>query len=215
MTRVPRNRHKAEALDVASFCGEGGQMEGERALRQLPRLAEAVRCGDDGFAGATLVRWRAAGEVPPQRGGATRWVIGLHVDTDVVLECQRCLQPLAVPLRVERQVVFVRGEDEAARLDEELEDDVLALPARLDLFGLIEDELLLALPLVPRHEACPHLPAVLQAAGAGPARPADAPPPSGHSDPTRHRPFAGLADLARRGGAKGRGGDGSSGGGSA
>ena len=50
---------------------------------------------------------------------------------------------------------FVKGEDAAAALDAEAEDDVLALTPALDLRELIEDELLLALPLVPRHAHCP------------------------------------------------------------
>ena len=40
-------------------------------------------------------------------------------------------------------------------LDEHSEDDVLALSPAFDMAGLVEDELLLALPLVPKHEHCP------------------------------------------------------------
>lgn len=207
MSRAPRRQHRAEALDVASFCSDGGVLEGERSLGTLPRLVEAVRCGDDGFAGAAAVRWRAAGDVQ-RRSGALRWVIALSIETDVVLECQRCLQPVTLPLRVQRHVVFVPGEDEAARLDEEIEDDVLALPARLDLFGLIEDELLLALPLVPRHLACPrvatgHEPAASGAGGGeGETAPQEADlaarQPDERAGANRHRPFADLARLVKR-----------------
>ena len=73
----------------------------------------------------------------------------------VPLQCQRCLQTLAEPLQVERRIRFVRTEEEATRLDEESEDDVLVQPSRLDLQELLEDELILALPLVPRHTVCP------------------------------------------------------------
>ena len=47
-------------------------------------------------------------------------------------------------------VAFVRGEDAAAELDAESDFDVLTLTRSLDLRELVEDELLLALPLVPR-----------------------------------------------------------------
>ena len=73
----------------------------------------------------------------------------------MTLECQRCLQPMRWPLQAERRIFFVDGEDAAAALDAESDDDVLALTPALDLAELIEDELLLALPLVPRHEHCP------------------------------------------------------------
>ena len=56
----------------------------------------------------------------------------------------------------DKRVRFVRGEAQAEALDNEIEDDVLALPRALDLRELVEDELLLALPIVPRHDGdCP------------------------------------------------------------
>lgn len=60
-----------------------------------------------------------------------------------------------VPLAVDRHFVFVPDEDTAAALDEASDDDVLALAPDFDLRALIEDELLMALPLVPRHDECP------------------------------------------------------------
>ena len=85
-------------------------------------------------------------------------------------------------LEAERRIYFVEGEDAAAALDAENEDDVLALTPTLDLQALVEDELLLALPLVPRHEVCPEpLPRALV-----------------EDDPAREaadHPFAALAAL--------------------
>ena len=57
--------------------------------------------------------------------------------------------------QVERRIRFVDGEDAGGALDADSDDDVLALTPALDLHELVEDELLLALPLVPRHEVCP------------------------------------------------------------
>jgi uncharacterized protein len=56
---------------------------------------------------------------------------------------------------VDRRLRFVRDEAQAETLDAESEDDVLALPRWLDARELVEDEMLLALPLVPRHDRCP------------------------------------------------------------
>ena len=81
----------------------------------------------------------------------------LHLAADVRLAlcCQRCLGPVEETVGVDHALRFVHGEAQAAELDAELEDDVLALERWTDLRELIEDELLLALPLVPRHETCP------------------------------------------------------------
>ena len=89
-----------------------------------------------------------------------------------------------VALEAERRIYFVEGEAAAAALDAETDDDVLALAPSLDVAELIEDELLLSLPLVPRHDNCPEpLP-----------RPfVDVEP---HADPA-DSPFAALAALKR------------------
>jgi uncharacterized protein len=59
------------------------------------------------------------------------------------------------PLRVDRWFHFVETEALAAELDDDSEDDVLVQSSAFDLQELIEDELLLAQPVVPRHETCP------------------------------------------------------------
>ncbi|MBY0467713.1 MAG: YceD family protein, partial [Burkholderiaceae bacterium] len=103
--------------------------------------------------------------------------------THISLECQRCLKPVDVPLVVQRRFLFVHGEDAAAQLDTDSEDDVLALSRTLNLIELIEDELLLGLPLVPRHSVCPQ-----------PLRPPADPEPFEE----RANPFAVLGDLKRK-----------------
>lgn len=173
-------------LDVAVFCRGAGTLQGRFSLAELPRLAESVLRAADA-AGEAAVEWRVSGAM--QSSGRAPFVVDLGVDATLTLECQRCLQPMAVPLSIERRLRFVEGEDEAARLDEELEEDVLALTHRLDLRALVEDELLLALPLVPRHETCPQLPDALRPADA--ARAGDGAVP----EPAAEHPFAALAAL--------------------
>ena len=189
MPRPTRAAANPRALDVAMFCREGASLRGQWRQAELARLAGSVRLGDDGFAEAAI-EWAAAGHLQTRPGSAPQCVIELRAHTQTVLDCQRCLQPMVVPVQVERRFLFVEGEDEAARLDEELDDDVLALTARLDLRELVEDELLLALPLVPRHEVCPDLPAALHAPAAGQGEEASA-------EAAQPHPFAALAALRR------------------
>jgi uncharacterized protein len=170
-------------LDLENFIADGAAMQGRWPLAQFERLL-------DGWpADAPLpdgeVQWSATGE--QRKPGALepeRW-LHLEASTQVWRECQRCLQPVAQPLTLERSLRFVRTEDEAARLDAESEDDVLALENAFDLRALVEDELLLALPLVPRHEHCPQPLAV-------PSQPGE------DEAPARENPFAALARLRRR-----------------
>ncbi len=67
-----------------------------------------------------------------------------------VLTCQRCMRPVSVDVDDTFQVLIV----DAERSDEPGGyEPVVAHPARLDLAWLAEEQVLLALPLVPMHES--------------------------------------------------------------
>ena len=170
-------------LDVAAFAAAAGRLEGRWPLAQFDRLVESAAT-EAPLPGAGEVSWRARGERRVLRGNEAQVWLHLGATTQLPLECQRCLKAVDVVLQIERSFLFVPGEDAAAQLDAQSEDEVLALTRALDLRELIEDELLLALPLVPRHETCP------QPLRAG----ADEPP----GDVAPH-PFAALAALKRPG----------------
>ena len=141
-------------LDVAAFAAARGELAGTWPAHRLTRLVEATLAPADGAARPD-VGWRASGERRVLAGAGAQPALSVGADTEVTLECQRCLQPMRVSLQAARRIFFVYGEDAAAALDADSDDDVLALTPALDLADLIEDELLLALPLVPRHEHCP------------------------------------------------------------
>lgn len=138
-------------LDVQRFATEGAALDGAWPQASLPRLADSRAVPptvDD------QVTWHAHGTTVAQRGGTAQIWLHLQGRADLMLQCQRCLEPVACQVTVDRRLRFVDGEDEAERLDADSEDDVLALPRRLDLRELVEDELLMALPIIPRHEDC-------------------------------------------------------------
>jgi len=141
-------------LDVEAFVAAEGELAGTWPADRLARLVAATLAPEDGAA-RPAIAWHASGARRVLAGAGAQPSLSVGADTDVTLECQRCLQPMRVPLHAERRIFFVEGEDRAAALDAESDDDVLALTPALDLADLIEDELLLALPLVPRHEQCP------------------------------------------------------------
>src|SRR5882762_4217083 len=171
-------------LDVAAFAKDGGSLEGQCPVRSLDRLSEATH-PDAHPTDAALAHWTAEGESRPVRGAPPQVWLHVKAQARVALICQRCLAPVDTALDAHRSFHFVSGEDVAAQLDADSEDDVLALPHWLDLRALVEDELLLALPLVPRHEVCPE------------------PLPMSHGDEEEAdpapNPFAALAGLKRGG----------------
>jgi uncharacterized protein len=149
----------ARRLDVKTFAEEGAHLHGQEPLREHERLMAETQ----GRGSETAVHWSATGELRnPRHVNPEIW---LHLQADAILSliCQRCLSPVDLPVSVDRSFRFVPDEDMAAAQDEEAEEDVLALSRSLDLVELVEDELLMELPLAPRHEACPE-PVKLEAA---------------------------------------------------
>lgn len=169
-------RFDPQRLDVVAFARAGGNLQGDSPLAGFRRLLQDASPGAAGGA----VAWSATGAARADAVGPDQTWLHLQARAEVEMPCQRCLQPMAVPLAVDRRIRFVAGEAEAERLDADSDDDVLAIEPALDLHALLEDELILALPLVPRHEHCS------MPAGAA-ARDAAA------------HPFAGLAALRRAG----------------
>lgn len=77
-----------------------------------------------------------------------------RLSAQVSCECQRCLEPVTLELAPPIHWVAVRSEGELADLDPEVEG-WLVLEDEVDLYHMVEDELLLALPLVAFHaHAC-------------------------------------------------------------
>jgi uncharacterized protein len=75
----------------------------------------------------------------------------LTVETELELECQTSLQAYKLPVKSHVRGVFVSSLALAEDLQEDIE--VYELPAgKLSLLELVEDEVLLAIPMVPRIE---------------------------------------------------------------
>ncbi|MES2975012.1 MAG: YceD family protein [Pseudomonadota bacterium] len=141
----------AARLDLRSFAQAGAELSGQDALGSHPRLLAEAQGNISGLA----VTWKARGELRAVRGGADQVWIHLVAGTTMPMICQRCLTPVEVDVAVDRAFRFVPDEETAAAEDEEAEEDVLALSRAFNLPELVEDELLMELPVVPRHETCP------------------------------------------------------------
>ena len=136
-------------LDMGRFAHEAGVLEGQWPLASMPRLTDSVSHAPD-----APLTWSARGELREVRGEAPQVWLHLEGRAAVEMQCQRCLGPVGHELVVASRFRFEPDESAAAKLDAEIEDDVLAFTHELDLHDLFEDELLLALPLVPRHDDC-------------------------------------------------------------
>lgn len=129
-------------IDGLDFARVGGRLAGTLELADLPRLAE-LGCN------AARIEYAIRG------GTTTRERPGLHVDAtgQVDLACQRCLEPVAVKVAAHAELELVTSQREIDGADDDI-DRVLASRS-MEVAELVEDEVILALPMVPTHAECP------------------------------------------------------------
>ncbi len=142
----PKNLH---ALDVKAFAKAQVHVEGDTPLDEFERLAADCSGEVTGH-----VSWSAQGALDPDQSGKDATWLHLEAKATVPLTCQRCLHPVPVELLIEQDFRFVADEATALAEDDESEEDLLVLEDSFDLMALIEDELLMSMPLVPMHPAC-------------------------------------------------------------
>lgn len=130
-------------IDPWRVSEQGLSYTGVAELVDFPRLASLlIRLqGEAGYA------FRFS------RDGLGRPLVEGHAEAVLWQTCQRCSQPVAIPVDSDFQLVVVEGLDEAAALDDAF-DPLMADDAKINLLDLLEDELLLSLPVVARHEEC-------------------------------------------------------------
>lgn len=114
--------------------------------------------------------------------------LDLRVQAPLTLTCQRTLEPFVLPVTVDSRLGLIRFEREEAALPPEVEPLLVADDGKLNLADVIEDELLLALPLIPVN---PDSTLPEEVVGPGPE---EASSGEGRSD----NPFAVLRELKKR-----------------
>jgi len=166
-----------DTVDVERLAAEGASIERRYELAELSRLSELLAAGE----GEAIARFRFA--------QVADGVVGceLAVEAVVTLECQRCLEPFRETLRSTARLAFVAGEEDAPLAPEDYE----AVPLEgdtVDLRALVEDELLLSLPIVAMHGGGTRC--------AETARRAET-DTRDEPEAKTHRPFAQLQDLLK------------------
>ncbi|SFR49146.1 uncharacterized protein SAMN05216203_0848 [Marinobacter daqiaonensis] len=162
----------------------GAELEGTVPLVRLDRFRNAVFAIPEG--GDCLVRLEFSADSQRRR------IVRGELETDVELECQRCMSGMTAHVSSAFELGLVTSDDKARQLPSELEPFVVEGEA-LDLWTMVEDELLLALPAYPLHERedCPAT-ADLEALEADPAA-----SPEPDPEDKRENPFKVLEGLKK------------------
>ncbi|MDF1629555.1 MAG: YceD family protein [Alcanivoracaceae bacterium] len=161
-------------LEPRKLADQEAEIKGQTTVARLPRLAE-FRHSQDEIVEVAL-RFGRDEERRQQVTGT--------VKTRLQLTCQRCLELVQTAVQANVALVMVYDEEQIKALPEHL-DPWLVTDERITLSELLEEELLLALPLVAMHEQCP----VVLHKSAEPAAAVES---------KRDNPFAVLAQLKSR-----------------
>ncbi len=173
----PMSEDWSKPRDIDLLADGRVSLEFTIAIADFPRLRPQLVRADGCATGC--VRFGRERGVP---------VADVEISAQAELTCQRCLAPLACPVKSGGRVALVADAGEADRAPEGLET-ILAPDHRISVRDLVEEELLLALPIVPLHGAA-------ECTAPEPA-PTVKPAVEPAAEP-RHRPFERLDELLKR-----------------
>lgn len=128
-----------ESVDAWRMVSARRSFQGEFPVVAMKRLGETL-AGTEGTAHYELDFGR------DEFGTA---YLDVRVQVPVTLTCQRSLEPFVLPMTVDSRLGLIRSERDEAALPPNVEPLLIADDSKLNLLEVIEDELLLALPLVP------------------------------------------------------------------
>lgn len=130
-------------IDSLDFAGNGKEIKGEAPFAGMPRLLDELESPEG------VLQYTVRGGVDKQ--GVS--FLDVSMTGDCRLRCQRCLGALEYPIRIATRLLLRSQVELDALEDDEEEFDSVLAETQLDVLGLLEEEILLSLPISPRHES--------------------------------------------------------------
>lgn len=153
-------------IDILRLARQGGKLVGGQSLNGMPRLRQSILLQDDivntgqipvlkPFAKERLLEQQEIGcaQVELEFGEDDERFLFIKgtAQANVYMVCQRCLEPMLVRLDAGFLLGIVEDEAKVDQLPEQYEP-LVASGKSSSLLEIIEDELILSLPLVALHE---------------------------------------------------------------
>ena len=139
----------AKTIDGFAFSRSGSELHAEFGLKDFDRLADVLVQSE--FSAYPSLSASLIGS----RSVDGRSYVDVAVDASFPMVCQRCLGVVSVPLVFQRRLELVRSD--ASLPDEDIDDDrvhVIVSRREMSVKELVEDEVLLSLPMVAMHDDC-------------------------------------------------------------
>jgi len=142
MFTEPTGKPLPRKVDPRKFVAQGIEVAGDVPVEVFERLGQSLT-STDGFARVELAFGR------DEQGLK---IIEGKLGGEVHVTCQRCLQAMIQPVAADILLAIVWDEEEARQLPRKV-DPIIVGEESIDLYELVEDELLLALPFVSYHDS--------------------------------------------------------------
>lgn len=175
-------------VDVRKFVATDLTLDAREPLARFERLAEMLEATD----GDVEIHLHFHTDLQ-----GTKRIDGA-VQATLMVQCQRCLKPLPLPVDTQFAAAVVWSDDEAGRVPKDLEPYIVGEEPQ-DIRDLIEDELIISVPYACYHDegACVAEGYDSLLAGNAAAELADVESPAspGANEKTRENPFKVLEQL--------------------
>lgn len=125
-------------IDPLDLARKQVELEGAIAFAEMPRLAD--------YGNAEKAAFKLKFGLAP--GSENLAVMTGRINATVELVCERCLEPFDMNFELHPELYF---DASGAQIDEQDERDIIGLEGDIALKSLVEDEILLALPMIPMH----------------------------------------------------------------
>ena len=168
LTRLP------ELIDPLLLADRNASIEGGLPISSFARLADMLS-NDDGNVAVKLFFGRTG-----------KWAtVEGQISVVLALKCQRCLESVEWPVSSNIKLGVVSSSAQADKLPDGYEPLLLIDEDKIPLVSIVEDELLLSLPSIPKHEIDCFAPKI----------PNEIPAPISKPQTSTENPFSILADL--------------------
>ena len=139
-------------IDVFALCKEQATIKGELPIALLTRLAADLTRHDG------VLNYQLSGTTDDKK----RALLRIQVNGSLMMRCQRCLEDMQHAVDVDYTVQLVHSEQELDSEEDELnavaegraDIEKIVGSKTFDTLNLLEDEIILSLPIVTTHKNC-------------------------------------------------------------
>jgi uncharacterized protein len=137
-------------IDNLAFSKKHERIEGDIFALSLSRLSEMLHVDSDVDQSESTIHYLLKGNVD----SVGRHYLHLEINASLLVDCQRCLSKMPINLSLVFNYLISEqalGEVDISELDEDDDFDLQPASVSMNVAELIEDELLMAMPISPTH----------------------------------------------------------------